>query len=801
MDYLSQVIKSQRARKSLSVVNILGLSVCISAALLILLYVRFELSYDTFHDGDRIYRVESRLYDGETLTDNWATTSFGHAPAMSREIPGIEKFVRLTAQDREQVVTYQDKQFAEDRYCYAEPSFFELFNFPVIEGEKEGQLERPNTVVLTTSAAHRYFGGAEPLGKILTFRTATAEQNFEVTGIIEDMPANSHLHYDFLLSYATIPKERQDIWYIHGVYTYVRLEPGKSPEEIETAFRAISEKYKTAALKHKNWRVELIPLKDIHLTPQKSYEKEAKGSRTAVYILSVMAVALLLIGWVNALNLMVARFLERGKEFGVRKAFGASRKQMLFQGLIEAGIVNLLAALISLGWLEVLLPFVYTWAGQDFGANTLSQPSFWGIVGTVVAAGTLFIGIYPSCLLMGIRPSDIMRGKLLHSRKGNTIRKALIVVQFVASFILITGTFVVVSQVRYMEKETASASFKQILVLKYPSFTDEMSAKMESFKKQLKQKPYMRQVTVSGAVPGVEVANYFTNRPYGSDPTDVKLIQMFAVDYDYLSTYSPEMVCGRGFSEEYGDELNKVVLNEEAVRLLGFPSGEAALGKQLTMEVVEDPLQIIGVAKNYHQQSLAVPYKPIIFFIKERVPFIGTPYISLQMDGKIDATRLAEIEQTYRDFFPTSLFSYFFLDDFNNYQYKDDRNFGWMFACSALLAVFVACLGLWVVTFFSTMARVKEIGIRKVLGAGKANLFVVLTRELLLLTVLASVIGIPVSAFLMNSWLEGYAFHILQPWWVYAVAFALLMFIAFLTVVRQVWRIIRLKPMYILRSE
>ena len=801
MDYLSQVIKSQRARKSLSVINILGLSVCISAALLILLYVRFELSYDSFHDGDRIYRVESRLYEGKVLTDNWATTAFGHGPVMSREIPGIEKFVRLTAQDREQVVTYQDKQFAEERYCFTEPAFFELFNFPIKRGEKTGQLVRPNTVVLTENAAHRYFGEAEPLGKILTFRTATAEQHFEVTGVIDRMPTNSHLQYDFLLSYSTIPKERQDIWYVHGVYTYVRLEPGKNPQEIADAFAAISDKYKTAALKHKDWRVELIPLKEIHLTPQKSYEKETKGSRTAVYILSVMAVALLLIGWVNALNLMVARFLERGKEFGVRKAFGASRKQMLFQGLLEAGIVNTLAAGIALGWLEVLLPVVYSRAAYDFGANTLLLPGFWVAVLSIIALGTFFTGLYPSYLLTRIRPADIMRGKLLHSRKGNKMRKVLIVVQFVASFILITGTFVVVAQVRYMENETASAAMKQIVVLKYPSFTDELSAKMESFKKQLKQKTYIRQVTVSGAVPGVEVANYFTNRPYGSDQSEVKLIQMFAVDYDYLPTYSPDMVCGRAFSEEYGDELNKVELNEEAVRLLGFSSNEAALGRQLAMEVVEEPLQVIGVVRNYHQQSLAVPYKPIIFFIKERVPFIGTPYISIRMDGTADAARLAEIEQAYRDFFPTSLFSYFYLDDFNRNQYKEDRNFGWMFAGSALLAVFVACLGLWTVTLFSTLSRVKEIGIRKVLGAGKASLFVVLTRELLLLTVIASVIGVPVSAFLMNNWLEGYAFHIGLPWWSYAVAFVLLMCIAFGTVARQVWRIIRLKPMYILRSE
>lgn len=795
MNYLSQVIKSQRARKSLSIVNVFGLSVCIAAALLILLYVRFELSYDSFHDTERVYRVESRLYEGQVLTDNWATTAFGHAPAMSREIPGIEEYVRITAQDREQVVKYEDKQFTEDRYCYAEPAFFEIFNFPLIKGEKTGQLIRPHTVVITHSAAHRYFGEADPLGKILTFRTSTTEQHFEVTGVIPDMPANSHIRYDFLLSYSTLPAARQDIWYIHGVYTYMRLKAGVKSADIEVGFRAISDKYKTEALKHKTWMVELIPLTAIHLTPQKSYEKEIKGSRTTVYILLVMAVALLLIGWVNALNLIIARFLERGREFGVRKAFGASRRQLFIQGLLEATVINIAAALIALGLLEVMLPLFYTWAGRSFGDHIWFQYSFWGIVLMVVTAGTLFTGLYPSFLLIRIRTSEIIRGKLLHSKRGNNIRKVLIVVQFVASFVLISGTFVVMGQIRYMQHETASFASQQILVIKYPSFTDDMAVKMENFRRQLKQLPYVRQVTVSGAVPGVEVANYFANRLYGSAPTEVKLIQMFAVDYDYLPAYSPEMICGRSFSEAYGDELNKVVLNEEAVRLLGFPSNEAALGQRITMEVLSEPLQVVGVVRNYHQQSPAVPYKPILFFIKERVPFIATPYISVRIDGDFGAQRLAEVEQTYQGFFSDALFSYFYLDDFNDNQYRADRNFGCLFASAALLAVFVACLGLWVVTLFSTFARLKEVGIRKVLGAGKVSLFVALTRELLLLTVLASAIGVPVSAFLMNSWLEGYAFHIPLSWWMYAAAFVLLLLIAVLTMFRQVWRVVCQKPM------
>lgn len=801
MNYISQVIRSQRVKKSLTLINITGLSVCIAAALLIMLYVWSELSYDSFHDTDRVYRVESRLYEGEMLTDNWATTAYGHAPAMNREIAGIEKYVRVTAQDREQVVNYFDRRFAEEHYCYTEPAFFEIFNFPIVKGEKTGQLVRPNTVVLTESAASRYFGEEDPIGKILTFSTSSSQQNFEVTGVIADMPVRSHLRYDFLLSYNTIPKERQDIWYIHGVYTYVRLMPGKTQGEIEQAFRDISDKYKTDALKHKTWAVELIPLKDIHLTPQKAYEKEVKGSRTAVLILFVMSAILLLIGWANALNLTVARFLERGREFGLRKAFGASRRQIIIQGLLESGFMNLLATLIAFGWLELLLPLVYRWAGQSFGTDILMQPAFWGIVAGVVIIGTLVVGLYPSWLMVTIRPSEIMRGKLLHGKRGNRIRKALIVVQFLASFVLIAGTFTVFQQVRYMQREAESDLNTRILVIKYPSFTEGLSLRMESFTKRLKQRADVSHVTVSGAVPGVEVANYFTNRPYGSDPSQVKLIQMFSVDYDYLSAYMPRMVCGRSFSEDYGGDLNRVVLNEEAVRLLGYESAEAALGQQLKMEVVSDPLEIIGVVENYHQQSLAVAYKPIIFFLKERVPFIATPYISVCLKGKGDAGVLTEIEQMYREYFPTSLFSYFFLNDFNEFLYKSDRNFGWIFASASLLAVFVACLGLWIVTLFSTLSRLKEVGIRKVLGANKTSLFFVLTKELLLLTVLASAIGIPVSAVLMNAWLETYAFHISLSWWIYAATFVLLMLIAFLTVLQQVWRTIRQKPMRILKYE
>lgn len=801
MNYVQQILRSQRVRRPLLLVNLLGLSVCLSGALLIILYVWSELMYDSFHDGQHVYRVESRLYQDETLTDNWATTTYGHAPVMQQELSGIETSVRLTAQDKEQVVSYLDRKFAESAYCYAEPTFFDVFNFPLTKGDPTGQLVRPNTLVITESAARRYFDQEDPIGKILTFSTASAQQSFEVTGVIADMPVRSHLHYDFLLSYNTIPKERQDIWYIHGVYTYLRLLPGKSPHEVEQDFVRISDKYKTEALKHKTWKVELIALKDIHLTPQKGYEKEVKGSRTVVYILLTMAVTLLLIGWANALNLTVARFLERGREFGLRKVFGASRRQILLQGMLEAGFIHLIALILALGWLEILLPTVHRLAGQPFGDDILRLPAYWAVVLLILCIGTLVIGLYPSRLMLTIRTAEIMRGRLLHGRRGNRIRKMLIVVQFLASFVLIAGTITVVEQVRYMQLQTRTDVQSQMLVLRYPSFTEGLALRIESFNKRLKQRSDVACVAVSGAVPGVEVANYFTNRPYGSDPSEVKLIQMFAVDYNYLDAYGQRLKCGRGFSESYGGDANRVVLNEEAVRLLGYASPREALGQQLKMEVVAEPLEIIGVAENYYQQSLAVAYKPIIFFLKERVPFISTPYISVRLTGNDPAAAVAEIEQLYNEYFSTSLFSYFFLDDFNEHLYKADRNFGWIFATSSLLAVFVACIGLWVMTLFSVRARLKEVGIRRVLGIGRTAVFFLLMREQLLLIVLASCIGTPVAALLLENWLSTYAFHIELPWWVFLLSFLLLLLIAFLTVFRQVWHAVRTKPMRILKSE
>lgn len=799
--YFQSFLVSVKTKQIYPVINLIELSVSIAGALLLLLYIVFEFSYDSFHDGKDVYRVESRFYEGTQLTDNWATTTYGHAPVMQEKIPGIELTVRVTAQDREQVVCYQDRSYTESGYCYTEPTFFRLFNFPLVEGDKQTPLNRPYTAVITRSAAARYFGDASPIGKILTFKTSGAQQHFEVTALIDDMPHHSHIRYDFLLSYASIPANRQDIWYIHGVYTYLKLKPDIGTEAITSAFSTLSSGYKTLALKHKDWKIELIPLSDIHLNPQKPYEKEAKGNRNMLYVLAVLAIAMLLIAWVNYLNLTVAQLLERLKEMILKKILGAGNRHILTQFLLESLFINVLAMLFAFLILFDILPWIQKWTGIKLDLSVAYSANFILIAGAIVLTGTLLAGIYPAIIVTRIQLVQIMRGKLVHGQKANQIRKCLVIVQFVASFVLISGTLVVFTQLKYMENASLGVDIASVIVVKHPAYTDNMAEKIDGFKNKLRGDAAVQNVTVSGAIPGVEVANYFSNRKFGAPVSEAKLVQMFAVDCSFLDTYKIEIIEGRGFKEGYEEDLNKVVINEETVKLLGYQSASAALGQRITMEVLSEPLEVIGIAKNYHQQSLVQTYKPIMFFIKEKVPFISTPYISVKINHETTLSEaLTRVEQCYTSYFPETPFEYFYLDSFYNNQYKSNRNFGFMFALSALLAVFVACVGLWVISLFSSRNRLREVCLRKVLGASNKSLFLLLTKELIQLVILAAILGTPVSIYLMHEWLSGYAFNIGVQLWIYIVSAILLLAIGFVTVIYQVMRVLKEKPNSILKQ-
>lgn len=803
-NYWNSAYRNFMKRKRFSFINIFGLAVGMASALLILTYVAFEYSFDRMHrKGDRIFRVQSTFHEGEVLTDYWATSSFGYGSAMQQHLAGIEDYTRVASiVQPEQLVKYGDLCLREGQIAYADPGFFRLFDFELLKGDRTHCLSRPGQVVITERMASTYFRDEDPMGKVLVFSSnGMGTLSCEVTGVMPEMPANSHIRYNFLLSYASLPQWMQEYWYKHEVYTYVLLDSPQRKEEIEQAFPAMAEQYKTEdALKNKTWGVRLEALKDIHLTPQLGYEAEMKGNRSAILALIFGALAILVIAWINYINLTLARSMERAKEVGVRRVVGAFSRQLVGQFLFEAGWMNLIAFVIAIGLIELLLPGF----NQLVGRVVTFSVWFTGYGGVALAlflaAGIYVSGYYPARALLRKKPIVLLKGKFQHSQAGERTRKGLVVVQYMASMILLCGTLVVFAQLNYMRKQSLGVHTDQILVVKFPGPTEGMNGKVEAFRRAVKQVPLVSYVTCSGAVPGEEVGMFLSNRRAHDVLKQNRLYEMLNCDPDYLQAYGLELVAGRGFSEAYGDDVNKLVINESAARMLGYADNEAALGEEILVETVSEPMQVIGVVKDYHQQSLNKAYTPIMLFHKDRIGF-PLRYISVVMTPGDPSEVVTQVAAIWKDYFADSSFDYFFLDQYYDRQYKQDEAFGVLMGSFTVLAIFVSCLGLWVLVMFACAVRTKEMGIRKVLGASRWELFVQLGRSFFIPIALAVAVALPIAWFSMDAWLSHYAFRVPMrlDFFVWPVVWMLV--ISFATVAGQTVKIVYSKPARSLRYE
>lgn len=803
-NYWNSACRNLMKRKVFSFINIFGLAVGMASALLILTYVAFEFSFDKMHSkSDRIYRVQSTFHEGEVLTDNWATSSFGYGSAMQENLAGIEDYTRVGCIIQpEQLVKYGELCLRENEVAYADPGFFRLFDFELLKGDRATCLSTPGQVVVTERIARKYFRDEEPLGKILIFNSNLGKVSCEVTGVMKEMPSNSHIHYNFLLSYKSLPEWVQEYWYKHEAYTYLLLDSPERKEEIERAFPQMAEKYKTEeALKNKTWGVRLEPLEEIHLDPQLGYEAELKGNRSAIIALIFGAIAILVIAWINYINLTVARSMERAKEVGVRRVVGAFPKQLVGQFLFEALVMNLIALIIAIGLIELLLPAFNQLVGRTVTFSVWFT-EYWGLLVLLLfAAGIYISGYYPAWALLRKKPIVLLKGKFQNSRAGESTRKVLVIVQYTASMILLCGTLVVFAQLSYMRRQSPGVKTDQILVIKSPAPTEDMKTKMEAMRKALKRLPLVSKVTCSGSVPGEEVAMFLSNRRAHDALKQNRLYEMLGCDPDYIEAYGMEIAAGRGFSEEYGDDINKLVINETAVRMLGYVNNEDAIGEEISVETIGEPMQVIGVVKDYHQQALNKSYTPIMLFHKDKIDWIPQRYISVVMQTDDPSALVAQIAGVWNSYFADSSFDYFFLDQFYDSQYRQDEAFGVLMGGFTGLAIFVSCLGLWVLVMFSCAVRTKEMGIRKVLGASKWNLFYQLGKGFFIPVMIAVVVALPISWFCMNAWLSHYAFRTDLKVWFFMLPVVLMLFISFLTVAGQTMKVIYSKSARSLRYE
>lgn len=803
-NYWNSAYRNLMKRKGFSFINIFGLAVGMASSLLILTYVTFEFSFDKMHsEYDRIYRAQSTFHEGDVLTDYWATSSFGYGSAMKENLAGIEDYTRVGSMlQPEQIVKYGELTLRENQIAYTDPAFFRLFDFELAKGDRKTCLSMPGQVVITERIAQKYFKDDDPIGKILIFTGNYDKVSCEVTAVMKEMPSNSHIHYNFLISYASLPKQMQEYWYKHEVYTYVLLDSPDRKAEIENEFPAMAEKYKTEeALKNKTWGVSLVPLANIHLTPQVGYEGETKGNRSAMIALIFAAVAILAIAWINYINLTVARSMERAKEVGVRRVVGAFRKQLTFQFLFEALVMNLVAFILAVGLIEVILPYFNQMVGRTVTFSVWLMGYWWILLVLVFIAGIFLSGYYPALALLNRKPLTLLKGKFLHSKSGECTRKVLVVVQYTASMILLCGTLIVFAQLNFMRSQSLGVKTDQTLVIKFPGHTEGLNTKLEAMRKAITRLPLVHKVTFSGAVPGEEVATFLSNRRTSDALKQNRLYEMLACDAGYVDAYGLEMVAGRGFSEEYGDDVDKLVINETAVRNLGFTSNDEAIGEQITVECVEAPMQVIGVLKDYHQQALNKNYTPIMLIHKDKIDWLPQRYISIVMKSGDPKELVAQVQEIWQRYFDDSSFDYFFLDQFFDYQYRQDEVFGVMIGSFTGLAIFISCLGLWVLVMFSCTTRTKEMGIRKVLGASRANLFYQLGKGFFLLILASVVIALPIAWFSMDTWLSHYAFRTELKLWFFVLPVMLMLLISFVTVACQTMKIILSKPARSLRYE
>ncbi len=796
-NYLKVAFRNILRQKGFTLLNITGLSIGIAASLLILQYVDHELSYDQFHENSsNIYRVEYDSYSDGALQFKCATAFPRVGPTMVEEFPEVVNYSRLFLRYGGGVVRYGEVSIKEDYLFQADQNFLDLFSYELVSGDITTALKEPNTAVVSVEAAKKYFGDEDPIGKNIKFGN---QEEYEITGVIKS-PEHSHLKFNFLLSYVTLINQWgqgfDDAWGWYDFYTYLELQPGASVNNLEAKFPAYIEKQGGENASNR-MKFVLQPLEDIHLYSDLIQEARVNGNGRSVYFLMLIAFFILVIAWVNYINLSTARALERAKEVGIRKAIGAVKKQLIRQFIIESVLLNIIAAILGLLLLFIALPLFNQLANKGLELDIINNLNFWLSLGGLLVAGAFLSGLYPAFVLSSYKPAVVLKGATSSGRSRFDLRKVLVMIQFVASVGLIAGTLIVRQQLSYMQNQDLGIDIDQMVVINGPGViaNDSLYADdLGTFKNELAKHPGIEVAAVSTEIPGNLI--YWTNgsRKLGSTQQSVIMYKV-GIDYDFIDAYQHRLVAGRGYSREFTADQSSVILNEKAVKLLGFDSPEEAIGDRAV--IGGDTLEVVGVIANYHQEGLMKDFDQTAFLLRPT----ASSYYSVKLSTDNLGQTLAFIGEKYRQFFPGNPYDYFFLDSFFDEQYNSEKQFGQVFSFFSLLAIFVACLGLFGLASFSASRRTKEIGIRKALGSSVPAIFVLVSKEYVKLILIANLIAVPIVWLLMNQWLQTFAFRIGIEIWIFLLAAVVTLIIALITVSFQSIKAALISPAHSLRYE
>lgn len=797
-NYLITTLRSISRRKGFSILNVLGLSIGLAASILILQYVKDELSYDDFHEkAARIQRVRFDAYRGGERIFKCATAFPKVAPMLKADFPEVEDATRLYLRYGGGVVRYEEVAIKEDNLFQAEQNFFSIFSYPLVEGT--ARLNEPNTAIVEKETARKYFGEANPIGKRIKFGD---REEYEITGIMES-PANSHLKFTFLFSYPTLVtlwgKQFDEAWGWYDFYNYVLLKPGADAMALEAKLPAFIDKYGNGEKESERTKFVLQPLEDIHLYSDLIQEAGVNGNGDAVYFLMVIALFILVIAWVNYINLATARAIERAKEVGIRKSIGAYKGQLIWQFIAEAVVINFAAAAIGLAMVYAAIPLFNEMADKHLSHSVFYDSNLWLSLGVLFMVGSFLSGLYPAFVLSSYQPAKVLKGAMKGSREGMFLRKALVVGQFAASVLLITGTIIVYRQLQFMQNRDLGIDIDQTLVINAPGFLaiDSLYGNyLQGYRNSIESHPDIKNFTATTEVPGNLVFWTTGAKRVGDDDSQRNQMYMIGIDHEYFATFGNEFLAGRGYSKEFTGDNKNVILNRKAVEIFNLKSPEQAIGQQI--RIGRDSLSVVGVVENYHQEGLKQDFRPTAFMLQSD----ARSYFCVKLNTKNLPQTMAFLKEKYAAVFPNNPFDYFFLDTFFNRQYKNERQFGSVFGFFAGLAIFVACLGLFGLASFTAVQRTKEIGIRKVMGSSVPNIFLLLSKDFLKLVLIANLIAIPLIWLVMDRWwLNAFVFRIDIGASVFVIAALLTTLIALITVSYQSLTAAMANPVKSLRYE
>jgi len=787
--YLKNAWRNLWKDRFYALLNITGLALAMAAFLLLTSYVRFERSYESFYTkSDHIYRVTLDRYKGSEFVVTDCETHPPLGPALKKQLPEVKEFVRMQDIGRSEVTNPQHEAFLVEKIYAADPSVFTVFNHEFLQGHPRTALNNPVAAVLTASTARRLFGSKNPLGQPLTLKGRT----FTVTGVIKDVPANTHLKIDLLLAFPIVQQFGIDLdsWQGNNNYTYLEMAPHTHLAAFNAKLKAFSQKQ----LKDAIYTAE--PIRDIHLYSHKTFEPEVNGDARTVQFLQIVAFLVLLIGAVNYVNLATARSSEQLKEAGIKKVLGASRLTLVKQFFAVSILINVAAFLLALLLVKLALPFYADIAGKPAAAGIFRTPYFWEVGLLLLFANCLLSGLYPAFALSAIKPVSALTRSFTNGLKGGALRKTLVVGQFTIAAVVLVASIVIYRQLRFMQDQDLGLDTEQMLVLRAPD-TGQDSSGLRAFKNELLQVPGVEKAAKASSMPGLGLSYLSTTSSvtaHGGDKNASYNYYIYGIDADFVRTMNIQVVAGRNFTDGSPNK-DAVLINEEACRLLGLGAPEKAVGRQI--DFWGNTFTVTGVLKNYHQQSLKEAMLPMIHYYMDNV----ASYFAVKVHTRNMRQTIAGVEKKWQEYFTGHPFEYFFLDDLYNQQYKADIHFGQIVGIFSLFTLFITCLGLLGLASYSVARRTREIGIRKVLGASIAGILHLLTKDFIRLVLMAIVLSTPIAWWAMDTWLQGFTYRISFPWWAFVFTGLLMMLIAALTVGGQSLKTALTNPVKSLRSE